>query len=61
MKITLLSVVLIIILIIFVIGIIFSAIENTDPDTQFSTLNKIGHIMMVVGMGLVLLLFLIYC
>lgn len=61
MKITWLSVALVIILIIFVIGIIFSAIENTDPDTQFSTLNKIGHIMMVVGMGLVLLLFLIYC
>jgi L-asparagine transporter-like permease len=61
MKFTWLTLALIIILIIFVIGIIFSTIENTDSDTQFSTLNKIGHIMMVVGMGLVLLLFLIYC
>jgi heme/copper-type cytochrome/quinol oxidase subunit 1 len=56
-----LIIILIIISAIFITGIILSSIDNNNPETEFSTLNKVGHYLMISGMGLVLLIFLIYC
>jgi hypothetical protein len=56
-----LTVALLFISAIFITGIILSSIDNTNPETQFSTLNKVGHYLIISGMALVLIIFLIYC
>jgi hypothetical protein len=54
-------IILIIVFAIFITGIILSSIDNNNPETEFSTLNKVGHYLIISGMALVLIIFLIYC
>jgi hypothetical protein len=52
---------IVLIFIIFVVGIILSSIDNEDPTVNYSTLNKVGHYLIIAGLSLVLILFLAYC